>query len=128
MKRDSQSPDHYIASIEGEQKKLLLEIRKLIFEADPNADEIIEYGMLGYTDFVNLAAQKHYVSLYVSPRILAEYRKQHPDATFPKNCGKSCLRFGWGPGSISQFDPASIRALLKDIVDRRERGEDMGCC
>ncbi len=52
---------------------LLQEIRKPIFEVDPEVEETIEYGMLGYTDFANLAAPKHYVSLYVSPRAMAKY-------------------------------------------------------
>ncbi len=120
MKRDSQSPEHYIKSIEGEQKILVEGIRKLIFEVDPDAEEVIEYGMLGYVDFANLAAQKNYVSLYVSPKALTEHKNKHPEV----NCGKSCLRFS----SLKKFDPASVKALLKDVMDRRERGEDMGCC
>lgn len=115
MKRDSTSPDNYIDTLEGEQKDLLLKIRKLIFEVEPKAEEIIEYGMLGYTDFANLAAQKNYVSLYVSPEALATYKMKYPSA----DCGKSCLRFT----SLKKFDQSAIRHLLEAVkelpIDRR---------
>lgn len=120
MKRDSRSPEHYIESVDGELKTLLQEVRKLIFEVDPDAEEIIEYDMLGYTDFANLAAQKHYVSLYIYPRALAEFKKAHPKA----NCGKCCLRFR----SMAQFDEVDVKGLLKDVKHRREKGEDVNSC
>jgi len=75
MKRDDRSPAHYIDSVEGEQKQLLLSIRSLIQSVAPDAEEYIEYGMLGYGEVANLAAQKNYVSLYVSPKALVEYKK-----------------------------------------------------
>ena len=109
MKRDSTSPSSYIDSIDGEQKELLLAIRKLIQEVEPKAEEIINYGMLEYTDFANLAAQKNYVSLYVSPEALAAYKKKYPGA----DCGKSCLRFT----SKKKFDPAAIKNLLEMVKD-----------
>ena len=120
MKRDSRSPAHYIDSIDGELKPLIQEIRKLIFEADPNAEEIIEYGMLGYTDFANLAAQKNYVSLYVSPKALAEYKKKHTNA----DCGKSCLRFK----SAGGVDSVAVKELLITVRKMILAGEDTGCC
>ena len=77
--------------------------------------EMIEYGMLGYTDFANLAAQKNYVSLYVSPEALAAHKKKYSAA----DCGKSCLRFN----SKKNFDPVAIRDLLERVkelpIDRR---------
>ena len=42
MKRDSASPEHYIASLEGWQKELLLQIRSLIQEVAPEAKEGID--------------------------------------------------------------------------------------
>jgi len=115
MKRDSTSPSNYIDSIDGEQKELLMAIRKLIIEVEPKAEEVINYGMLEYTDFANLAAQKNYVSLYVSPEALAAHKKKYPGA----DCGKSCLRFT----SIKKFDPAAIKCLLEMVkelpIDRR---------
>jgi uncharacterized protein YdhG (YjbR/CyaY superfamily) len=86
-------------------------IRDLIFEVAPETDEIIEYGMLGYPGLANLAAQKHYVALYVKPVVLAEHREQFSGA----DCGKSCLRFR----RPDQIEPALIRALLGDVLAAR---------
>ena len=120
MQRDAKSPQHYIDSIEGAQKELLLEIRALILEAAPESEEIIEYGMLGYTGIANLAAQKHYVSLYVAPKVLAQYKQNHPES----NCGKSCLRFR----SQKDFHADSVQELLQEVHRMWKNGESTGCC
>ena len=120
MKRDDRSPAHYIDSVEGEQKQLLLSIRALIQSVAPDAEEYIEYGMLGYGEVANLAAQKNYVSLYVSPKALAEYKKKHATA----DCGKSCLRFK----SVGNFDSVAVKDLLTTVQKMILAGEDTGCC
>ncbi len=120
MKRDDRSPAHYINSIEGKQKQLLISIRELIQSVAPEAEEYIEYGMLGYGEVANLAAQKNYVSLYVSPKALVEFKKKHPGA----NCGKSCLRFR----SAGDFDPVAVKELLTTVQKMILAGEDTGCC
>ncbi|MDA7920336.1 DUF1801 domain-containing protein [Verrucomicrobiales bacterium] len=111
MKRDDSSPGAYLDSVDEPQKSLLMAIRELIIEVAPNAVEGIDYGMLGFGDIANLAAQKNYVSLYVAPLALAAFQKQHPSI----NCGKSCLRFS----SIAQFEKVggdAIRELLEAVV------------
>lgn len=111
MKRDDSSPVAYLASVDEPQKSLILAIRELVIEVAPDAKEGIEYGMLGFGDIANLAAQKNYVSLYVAPRALAPFQKQHPSI----NCGKSCLRFS----SMKRFEEMGedkIRKLLQAVV------------
>ncbi|MHC4401398.1 MAG: DUF1801 domain-containing protein [Planctomycetota bacterium] len=105
MRRDDRSPSSYLDSVDGELKDLLVEIRSLIFKVHPQCEELIEYGMLGYPGLANLAAQKGYVSLYVSPEALAKYKKQYACA----DCGKSCLRFK----SMKDFDESAITYLLE---------------
>ena len=119
MKRNDKSPSSYISSVDGEQKNLLTEIRKIIFEVEPKTEEIIEYGMLGYPGMANLAAQKNYVSLYVAPAALAMYKERYREA----DCGKCCLRFK----SIKQFDESAIRYLLELVKQMRLDGNDVGC-
>lgn len=120
MKRDDSSPEAYIDSVEGDQKEMLVEIRKTIFEIDPQAEEFIEYGMLSYRDLANLAAQKNYVSLYVPPKALTKYKEKYTGA----NCGKCCLRIK----SIKQFDPSAVKYLLKLVMEIRLGGGDVNCC
>ncbi len=120
MQRNSESPEHYIDAVEGDQKELLLKIRSLIQEIAPEAGETIEYGMLGYPGIGNLAAQKNYVSLYVAPKALAQFKKAHPSS----NCGKSCLRFK----SDKEFNPEAVRNLLTEVYRMWKNGESTGCC
>ena len=111
MKRDDSSPGAYLDSIDEPQKTLLLTIRKLIIDVAPDAEEGIEYGMLGFGDIANLAAQKNYVSLYVPPAALEPFQKRHPSI----NCGKCCLRFS----SMKRFEELGgdeVRKLLEAVV------------
>jgi uncharacterized protein YdhG (YjbR/CyaY superfamily) len=114
MRRDDSSPQAYRNDVDGERREMLEAIRGVIFEVKPDTDEIIEYGMLGYPGVANLAAQKHYVALYVKPAVLAEHREHFPGA----DCGKSCLRFR----RLQQIEKEPLRALLRDVL--REQKEN----
>ena len=111
MRRDSSSPQAYRAAVEGDQRKLLDAIRSTILEVVPDVEEGIEYGMLDYPGVANLAAQKHYVSLYVAPAVLAEWKKQFPGAS----AGKSCLRFR----KLEQVDREALTGLLEAVREYR---------
>ena len=111
MKRDARSPQAYRSDVSGEQSEMLEAIRDAIFEVAPDADEIVEYGMLGYPGLANLAAQKHYVALYVKQEVLAKHRHRLPGA----DCGKSCVRFR----RREQIDPGRLKDLLRDVRQAR---------
>ena len=114
MKRDARSPETYRADVSGEPSQLLEAIRALLFEVDPEVEEGIAHGMLDYPALANLAAQKHYVSLYVAPAVLARHRDAFPGLS----SGKSCLRFR----RVAQLDRAALRALLRDVHRTCQRG------
>lgn len=113
MKRDSGSPSAYRKAVTGEQRRLLESIRATLFEVAPDIEETIEHGMLSYPGLASLGAQKHYVSLYVMPAVLAEHRDAFPGLS----AGKSCLRFR----KLEQLDPAPLRKLLADVLAARSR-------
>jgi uncharacterized protein YdhG (YjbR/CyaY superfamily) len=113
MRRNDSSPEAYRKDVAGEQSEMLETIREVIFKVVPDTKEIIEYGMLGYPGVANLAAQKHYVALYVLPAVLAEHRDRFPGA----DCGKSCLRFR----RPDEINPERLKNLLRDV--RRTRSE-----
>ena len=113
MRRNDSSPEAYRSDVTGEQSEMLEAIRGVIFEVEPDIEEIIEYGMLGYPGLANLAAQKHYVALYVLPAVLAQHRNRFPGA----DCGKSCIRFR----RQDQIDPERLKDILRDV--RRARSE-----
>jgi len=111
MKRDASSPQAYRKDVTGEQSEMLETIRNAILSVAPDTEEIIEYGMLGYPGLANLAAQKHFVALYVLPAVLAEHLGQFPGV----NCGKSCMRFR----RPDQIDSDRLRDLFRDVLSAR---------
>ena len=113
MRRDDSSPEAYRNDVSGEQSEMLETIRNAILSVAPDTDEIIEHGMLGYPGLANLAAQKHYVALYVMPAVLAEHRDRFPGA----DCGKSCMRFR----RPDQIDSKRLRDLLRDVLKARSK-------
>ena len=116
MKRDDRSPEHYISSVEGSLREILIQVRDLVFQVAPDAEETIRYGMLGYPGIACLGAQKAYVSLYLAPAALARYQAKHPSA----NCGKSCLRFR-NPDDI---DEPAVLELLRDAQTAERSSDD----
>ena len=112
MKRDSTSPAAYRADIDGWQRDVVERIRGLVQAGCPGVEEGIKYGMLNSPGIGALAAQKHYVSLYVSPEILERRRKEFPKLA----CGKSCVRFR----RASDLDEAAVRSLLGEIVGQAQ--------
>lgn len=111
MKRDTRSPLAYRNDVTGEQSEMLETIRNAILSVAPDTTEIIDCGMLGYPGLANLAAQKHYVALYVMPAVLAEHRENFSGA----DCGKSCIRFR----RPDQINPQRLRVLLRDVLEAR---------
>ena len=116
MRRDDSCPEAYRAAVDGEQSKILEAIRAAILGVAPDADETIDYGMLSYPGLASLAAQKHYVSLYVKAAVLDHHKGSFPGV----NCGKSCLRFR----RLDQVDEAALRNLITDVWTRRLSGND----
>ena len=111
MRRNDNSPEAYRSDVTGKHSEMLEAIRDAIFEVASDADEIVEYGMLGYPGLANLAAQKHYVALYVKQEVLAKHRHPLPGV----DCGKSRVRFR----RREQIDPERLKDLLRDVRQAR---------
>jgi uncharacterized protein YdhG (YjbR/CyaY superfamily) len=107
MKRDDSSPQAYRNDVEGAQCETLELIRSIIIEVAGPIDEQIQYGMLDYPGIGNLAAQKNYVSLYVKPAVLDDFRERFPGV----DCGKSCMRFR----RIEQVDRSALAELIEAV-------------
>ena len=116
MRRDASSPSAYRADVSGELSEILEIIRSIIFEVVPRAKEGIKYGMLLYSvkdmDLASLAAQKHYVSLYLDPVVVDQFRPDLGDI----DLGKSCLRFR----RVSQLNASLLQKILKVAVKNIE--------
>lgn len=108
MQRNVNSPAEYLAEVPPEQLPLIKHIRQLIKESAPDLQESIRYGMLAYEDhggLFALAAQKHYVSLYVLATQAIEDMSTELKSI---NHGKGCLRFK----RLDNFPTENIRKLL----------------
>jgi uncharacterized protein YdhG (YjbR/CyaY superfamily) len=117
MQRDVNSPAEYLAAVPPEQLPLIKHIRHLIQESAPGLRESIRYGMLVYEDhggLFGLAAQKHYVSLYV----LATQALEDMSIEL-KNIdhGKSCLRFK----RLENFPTETLSKLLRHAASLPQR-------
>lgn len=111
MKRDVRSPEAYRADVGPTHRPLLEAIRRTILDEAPGVAEGLRYGMLDYPGVANLAAQKHYVALYVAPAVLARHRDAFPGV----DAGKSCLRFT----RDAQLDRVALRRLIRDVLAGR---------
>lgn len=117
MKRQHDTPDVYRASIDQPVLRETLDlIRTLVLEVAPDTVEGIEYGMLSYSGIGCLAAQKHFVALYVSPEVVDANRELIKGV----DCGKSCLRFK----RPEQVPVDGLRQLLMRV---REKGRGGSC-
>ena len=118
MQSKATTPDAYLAELPEDRKVPMAKLRAIITSnLDPNFEECMNYGMLGYVvphqqypqgyhcnpklplPFMNLASQKNYVAIYH----MGMYAKQEIldwlVNEYPKHCnrkldmGKSCIRF-----------------------------------
>jgi uncharacterized protein YdhG (YjbR/CyaY superfamily) len=117
MQRTATSVQSYIASVKGEQLAILEQLRELVLDAVPEAEEKIRWGMLCYDDdgaLFALAAQKNYVSLYV---MATQALKGMAEELSAIDHGKGCLRFKKDSGVPTE----TIRRLLLHAKSIRER-------
>lgn len=113
MKRDDRSPEAYLADTPAEQREMLERIRAIVRQVAPGGPEGMRYGMLDFPGVCSLAAQKHHVSLYLPPPLLAAHAADFPGV----DRGRSCLRFR----RPNQLDEAALRRLLTARVTQSGR-------
>lgn len=117
MKRSANSPAAYVAQLEGDHREMVERIRAVIADVAPDVTETLDRGMLDYPGLANVAAQKHYVALYVAAAPLAAHKDRFPGTS----CGKCCLRFK----RPQQVDETALADLLRAVrSDRRAAADD----
>jgi len=117
MQRDVATPAEYIAAVPDGQRVLFDHLRALIQGSAPNLREGIRWGMLCYEDtgaLFALAAQKHYVGLYV----MATDALKDMAADLAKiDHGKGCIRFK----KLEGVPTETIKKLLVHAHSLHER-------
>lgn len=103
--------DEYIDSFPKDLQKILLQIRKLIKDAAPEAEESMSYGMPGYKlnkrPLVYFAAFKSHIGFYPTPSGVTEFAKE-----------LSSYQTSKGTAQFPLDQPMPL-ALIKKIVDFR---------
>lgn len=108
--------DKYILQFPEEVQKILNQIRKIIKENVPEAEEMISYGMPGYKTnkkpLVYFAAYKNHIGFYATPTGHSEFK----DALSKYKQGKGSVQF--------PLDKPMPYELIERIVKFRAKEND----
>ena len=106
--------DEYLENLEPKRREALTELRSLILETAPQAQEAMMYRMptyhLGDAILCAFASQKQYMSLYVETDLV----EKHRDGLVGLSVGKSCIRFR----RLEQMPKEVARMILTETVER----------
>lgn len=115
MKNESNSPqtvDDYMAGFPSQIQSILQQIRSIIRETVPNAEEVIAYQMPTYRlhgNLVHFAAFKHHIGFYPTPTGVAAFEQE----LAPYKYAKGSIRF--------PLDQPIPYELIRRIVELREK-------
>lgn len=106
--------DEYLETLPSGRGEALSQLRKMIKEIAPDAEETMEYRMPTYRYGPGIlcatASQKNHMSLYVEVEILDGHR----EALGSLNCGKGCIRFR----SLDKLPLDTVHTILTETRDR----------
>ena len=115
--------DTYIDSLDESRKSSLQQLRRIILETVPGAEETIQYNMPSYTYHRMLcafASQKHYMSFYLLDGAIVD-KNRHLLAGL--SVGKGCIRFK----DINKLPEPTIRAMLREVALSNEAHPNDHC-
>jgi uncharacterized protein YdhG (YjbR/CyaY superfamily) len=111
--------DEYIARFPPEVQVKLREIRAVIGDAAPQAEETIKYDMPTFVlqgNLVSFAAYKRYISLYPAPSGSEEFNQ----ALAPYRAEKSTIHFPLDQPIPDELIREIVRLRVKDNLERAE--------
>lgn len=115
--------DTYIDLLDESRKSSLQQLRRIILETVPGAEETIQYNMPYYIYHGMLcafASQKNYMSFYLLNGEIVE-RNRH--LLTGLSVGKGCIRFK----DISKLPEPTIRAMLREAALTNEAHPNDHC-
>jgi len=115
--------DTYIASLNEPHKSSLQQLRRIILETVPGAEETIQYSMPYYTYHGMLcafASQKHYMSFYLLDGEIVE-KNRH--LLVGLSVGKGCIR----SKDINMLPESTIRVMLCETAHANEAHPNDHC-
>ena len=115
--------DTYIESLDESRKSSLQQLRRIILETVPEAEETMQYNMPYYTYqglLCAFASQKNYMSFYLLDGEIVE-KNRHLLAGL--SVGKGCIRFK----DINKLPEPTIRAMLREAALANEAHPNDHC-
>ena len=110
MQSTATTVDEYMQTVPPQRLAALTTLRQLCRDILTGYDESMQYGMPAYSrngvGGVGFASQKNYISLYIEPAVVDQYRDQL------KNAGKCCIRYS----RPEQIDFAVVTKLLEGTI------------
>jgi len=104
----------YLEKLPADRRAALETLRAMILQAAPEAQESMQYGMPTFTypgGGFALAAQKHYLSLYMDQDVVENHRAELGGLSI----GKSCIRFK----RLEQLPLDTIQAMLEEAAGQK---------
>jgi uncharacterized protein YdhG (YjbR/CyaY superfamily) len=122
MRYEVETVADYLEAVPPERRKALEALRSLVFQVAPDATETLRYGLPAYDvggeALCQFASQKHYVSLYLDPRIVDRYRGELEGLSL----GKGCVRFR----KLDRLPLETIERMLRKVAQPGEENGDDG--
>jgi uncharacterized protein YdhG (YjbR/CyaY superfamily) len=122
VRYEAETVAEYLNALAPERREALEALRALVFQVAPDAVETMRHGMPAYDvggrELCLFASQKRYVSLYLDPEILEEYRPELRGLSL----GKSCVRFR----DREKLPLETIRHMLQDVAMHGKEDDGQG--
>ena len=139
MQSTAETPAAYVATLAPDRRRVVNKLRQVLKRSLPKGfEETMGHGMLAFVvphtlyprgyhcapdeplPFINVASQKHYVSLYhmglYDEKLLTWLKREWPKHTEAKlDLGKCCLRFK----KVDEIPYALIGELAKRMTPRQ---------
>jgi uncharacterized protein YdhG (YjbR/CyaY superfamily) len=107
----------YLGALPADRAETLRKVIGLIRAVAPHAQETMRYRMPTYElpggMLCALASQKHYMSLYVDPKVVDAHREDLAGLSL----GKSCIRFR----RLEHLPLDTVQLILKEALEAREQ-------
>jgi uncharacterized protein YdhG (YjbR/CyaY superfamily) len=120
VRYEAETVADYLGEVAPERREALETLRSLVFQVAPDALETMRHGMPAYDVggkvLCQFASQKHYVSLYLDPKIVDGYRRELAGLSL----GKGCVRFR----KLDRLPLETIERMLREIAKREKEDDD----
>ena len=125
MAREFKTMDEYINTFPDDVRNILNELRQVIKEAAPEAEETINYQMPTFTlngNLVHFAAFKNHIGFYPTPTGIEAFKKE----LSPYKGAKGSVQFPIDQPLPLPLIRRIVEYRVKENVERKQKKKDSG--